>query len=142
VDLEDGMKLEFHTMSLPSSSLVWHCPYILVFSSDDGMVFGENYHEYAMLKLNGEISGEEDRAKNHLSMKKLEEFHDWNHWKEENKKGIDVMVQVSKRGDKVVLKTTNLGVAIENTTTILDGTKKLYIALTGDQVALTDIRMR
>ena len=142
VDLEDGMKLEFHTMSLPSSSLVWHCPYILVFSSDDGTVFGENYHEYAMLKLNGEISGEEDRAKNHLSMKKLEEFHDWNHWKEENKKGIDVMVQVSKRGDKVVLKTTNLGVAIENTTTILDGTKKLYIALTGDQVALTDIRMR
>ncbi|SFT54581.1 hypothetical protein SAMN02910301_1676 [Lachnospiraceae bacterium XBD2001] len=51
------------------------------------------------------------------------------------------MVQISKRGSKIVVKTTNQGVALENTTTILDGAKKLYVALTGDQVALTDIRI-
>ncbi|MBE5908199.1 MAG: HD domain-containing protein [Lachnospiraceae bacterium] len=141
VEIQDGMKVEFHTMSLPSASLVWHCPYILIFSSDDGKVFGDHYHEYAMVKLNGEISGEEDCAKNHMSMKKTEEFTSWNDWKKANKEGIDVMVQISKRGSKIVVKTTNQGVALENTTTILDDTKKHYVALTGDQVALTDIRI-
>ena len=35
-----------------------------------------------------------------------------------------------------------LGISIENLTTINDGNDTVYVALTGDQVALTDIRIR
>ncbi len=38
--------------------------------------------------------------------------------------------------------TENLGIRIENETIVSDSTKPVYVALTGDQVALTDIRIR
>ena len=41
----------------------------------------------------------------------------------------------------MILRTSNLGIYIENTTTGIDPAKKVYLALTGDLVALTDIRI-
>jgi hypothetical protein len=40
------------------------------------------------------------------------------------------------------MKTENAGVAITSTTTVPDGTEQLYLALTGDQCAITKIRIR
>jgi hypothetical protein len=37
--------------------------------------------------------------------------------------------------------TENLGVILSSTTTILDDTSDVYIALTGDQCAITDIHI-
>jgi len=37
--------------------------------------------------------------------------------------------------------TENLGVVLNSTTTILDDIKDVYIALTGDQCAITNIRI-
>ncbi len=142
VEVKNGLRIEFYSMSLPTSNLVWHCPYIVLFYSDDKKVGGEGYKEYALIKLNGEVSGEEEYAHNSFSMKRGEEFAGWSEWKELNKKGIECRVDFTKHGDKVTVITKNLGISIENTTTIIDGNHKVYVALTGDQVALTDIRIR
>ena len=76
-----------------------------------------------------------------FSIKKKEEFPGWEKWKKVNQKGMDCEVSLEKRSDKIIMKTENLGISIENTT-ILKGEKaKVYVALTGDQVALTDIRI-
>ncbi|OON86987.1 hypothetical protein BXO88_05440 [Oribacterium sp. C9] len=40
-----------------------------------------------------------------------------------------------------IIKTENLGISIESTTTIKEETEKVYAALTGDRIALTDIRL-
>ena len=140
--LRDYMRLDFHTMSLPTANLVWHCAYILIFNSEDGMVFGKNYKEYAMVKINGEVSQDEGCAENDFEMKKGSDFQGFNAWKEANKEGIECTVELSRKGNKIRLITENLGVSIQNTTTIKDGDGKVYVALTGDQVALTDIRVR
>lgn len=140
--LRDYMRIDFHTMSLPTANLVWHCAYILIFNSEDGMVFGKNYKEYAMIKINGEVSQDEGTAENEFEMKKKSSFQGFNAWKEANKEGIECTVELSRKGNKVRLTTENLGVSIQNTTTIKDGDGKVYVALTGDQVALTDIRVR
>lgn len=140
--LRDYMRLDFHTMSLPTANLVWHCAYILIFNSEDGMVFGKNYKEYAMVKINGEVSQDEGCAENDFEMKKGSDFQGFNAWKEANKEGIECTVELSRKGNKIRLTTENLGVSIQNTTTIKDGDGKVYVALTGDQVALTDIRVR
>ena len=39
------------------------------------------------------------------------------------------------------METENLGIAIDTVTTIMDNVSELYVALTGDQCALTDIRI-
>ena len=56
-------------MSLPVASLIWHCPYILLFYSDSGLVDGENYREYALIKMYGENEIRDDYAENTTVLK-------------------------------------------------------------------------
>ena len=74
-------------------------------------------------------------------MKKDEGFPGWGKWKETNRKGMECSASVVKRGNRVTVHTENLGIAIENTT-ILKEDGQVYAALTGDLVALTDIRIK
>lgn len=141
IEVKDGLELRFHSMSLPTASLVWECPYILLFYSDDRMVYGSGYREYALIKLNGEIENSDEYADNHFRMKKTSGFAGWNQWKESNKEGLVYDVNFMKRANRVVTVSDNLGIQIQNITEIKDPKKKVYVAVTGDQVALTDIRV-
>ena len=142
VELKDRLRLMFHTMSLPGANLVWHCPYIIIFSSGDGMVYGPDYREYAAVKLNGETDPSEEYATNSIYMKRRDDFPGWDVWKEKNKEGLECDVRLVRKGDRIELRTVNLGVEVENTTTIKDKPSKVYVALSGDVCALTDIRVR
>ena len=141
IEVKKNVRIVFHTMSLPGASLVWHCPYIVIYSSDDGQVNGENYRKFASVTINGENDGTDEHAENRFIMKKTENFKGWENWKAVNKKGMDCEISLERKGNRVVLKTENLGIHIENTTIIKDEVHKVYVALTGDQVALTDIRI-
>ena len=141
IPVKDEALIEFHSMSLPSATLVWHCPYVVIFSSKDGRVDGEDYREYALIKLNGEIGGDDALARNQFYMKKTDDFPGWDSWKEKNKKGMEYSISLRKRGNKVVLNATNLGVEVRNTT-VLPSDEAVYAALTGDEVAITDIRIK
>lgn len=41
----------------------------------------------------------------------------------------------------IIMRTENLGIAIHSVTTILDDVQDVYVALTGDQCAITNIRV-
>ena len=140
--LKDHLRLRFHFMSLPSASLVWHCPYLLLYSSKDGKIDGEDYIKYELLKLNGESDGSDERAQNSFSVEKKSSFKGWDNWKEECKRGIDCEILIKRRGNRIITNTENLGIAIEDITTIKDASSEVYVAITGDQIALTDIRIK
>ncbi len=140
--LGNYLTVTFHSMSLPTARLVWHCPYISLFSSDDGKVGGPNFHEYALIRLDGENWDSDDYATNDFRINKLSDNYDWNAWKELNKKGIDCSVNIKHKGNTVTLKTENAGIEITNITTIKDGSPYVYVALTGDQCAITNIRVK
>ena len=141
ISINDGRRIFFHTMSLPMANLVWHCPYIVIFYSDDGQVNGPGYKEYALVKLNGEDNGSNEYAQNSFVMKKKDEFKGWESWKDRNKEGLEVEIDFVRRGRRITFSTSNLGIEITNTTTVVDGPDTVYVAITGDQVALTDIRV-
>ncbi len=142
IALTDHIRINFHSMSLPSANLVWHCPYIVLFYSDDKKVYGEGYREYAMIKLNGESDPTKEFAENKFVIKKTEKFQNWGAWKKTGHRGMECEVRIKRRGNTITTLTENLGIYIENITTLKDGNSKVYVALTGDQVALTDIRIR
>ena len=144
VEIMDGVRLDFHAMSLPSSSLVWHCPYVLFFYSDDQRVGGAGYKEYIQIKLNGECDVNEDLVENRFSMKRQDTFPGWEVWKERCKEGMECRVEIEKKGNKVSVYTENQGILLEDTMTVKNASPgdKVYVALTGDQCALTDIRVR
>ena len=66
----------------------------------------------------------------------------WDSWLEQNKQGLDCIVEIRKEGGRVVMQTEAAGIAIISSTSVQDGTEDLYLALTGDQCAVTDIRVR
>ena len=137
----ENMKLSFHEMSYPTARLVWHCPYFCIFTSSDGQVDGENYHEYLLLKMNGESWKSEEKVENTVNIELTEAFEGWDTWREKNKQGLDCNVQIRRESDRVFLQTENLGVRIDSISIIQDCPEKVYIALTGDQCAITDIHI-
>ena len=141
VKLSDKKAVRFHSMSLPAADLVWHCPYICIFSSEDGLMNGPGYTEFAMIKLNGEYNDEGNAAENRFNMKRTYAFPGWDKWKEKNKRGVEYEVSFAKRGKQIILSSDNLGIVIENITTLPESAGDVYFAITGDQVAITDIRL-
>ena len=140
--VENGMRLIFHTMSLPSAHLVWHCPYVVLYSSDDNTVGGPNYKEYALLKMNGENECTDAYAENSIKVVKTDEFKGWDRWKEVNKRGLEIEVTFFLKRNTVVMSAEDGGIIMENTTVIKDMPEQVYVALTGDECALTDIRIK
>ena len=69
------------------------------------------------------------------------EFKGWENWKERNKNGIDCVFTFTRNENIITIITENMGIYIKNVIIIMDDTQDVYAALTGDQVALTDIRI-
>ncbi len=142
IPIEDGMQILFHTLSLPSARTVWHCPLITIFYSSDGTVKSEDYREYALICPNGEKRGDDDNAVNELTVEKAGDFAGWENWIECNKKGLECVVSFKRKKNRITVTMETLGISVKNVTIISDGTTELYAALTGDQCAFTDIRIR
>ena len=141
IPVRDGMKICFHTMSLPTARLVWHTPYIVLFHSPDRIPEGDGYKEYALIRLDGENWEDGDFAGNKTIVNMSDDFMGWDAWKEENKKGFDCTVSFQRDGNKIITTTENLGISLNVTTTIVDDISDVYVSLTGDQCALTNIRI-
>ena len=142
IELKNSLNISFHTMSLPTARLVWHCPYISIFSSGNGNVNGPDFHEYALIRLDGENWDSGDYATNKYTINKPDDNYDWDTWKAKNKEGLDCSVSLKRKGNTITFKSTNLGIEVTNVTTINEEPQKIYIALTGDQCALTNIRIK
>ena len=139
--IKDNMKITFHTMSLPTARLVWHCPYIDIFYSDDGRVNGENYRDFTLMRLDGEYWECDDASENRITVEKSDSFEGWEAWKKYNKEGFDCTITLSREGNTITAETENFGLYIKCITGIKDGTKTIYAALTGDQCAITNIKI-
>ena len=141
IPIADGMTITFHAQSLPTARLIWHCPFIAVFTSGDGTVGGEGYREFLLLRLDGENRESDDRVTNQVEINHTRDFKGWNTWKQKNREGLDCRVDIRREGNTVVMLTENLGISLSSSTTVQDEVDRLYVALTGDQCALTNIRI-
>ncbi len=141
IAIKESMTLTFHTMSYPTARLVWHCPYFCIFTSPGGKVDEEGYREFFLLKMDGESWEAGEKVENSISTEQTKGFKDWDDWMEKNKQGLDCTVTVRRENNKIFMRTENLGIAVYSTTTILDDTKDVYLAVTGDQCAITNIRI-
>ncbi|MCR4591133.1 MAG: HD-GYP domain-containing protein [Lachnospiraceae bacterium] len=141
VRLGKKMALRFHSKSLPTARLVWHCPYVSVFSSSDGQRNGEGFREYILLRIDGEDWSSDEHVRNEIHVEQHNDFVGWEEWKNRNMQGLDCVVEIKRDKNVISIETENLGIAINSVTTILDDVKDIYIALTGDQCAVTDIHI-
>ncbi|MCR5322800.1 MAG: HD-GYP domain-containing protein [Lachnospiraceae bacterium] len=140
IPIKDGMTITFHAQSLPTARLVWHCPSYVIFSSDDGTVKGGNYMEFSLVRLDGETWEGENLAENELIVDR-HNSEGWDSWKKFNKDGFECTVRFTRDGGHIVSSTENAGISIRNITDVKVVTDEIYVALSGDQCALTNIRI-
>ena len=105
-------------MSYPTARLVWHCPFICLFSSSNGNLDDSDFCEYQLLRLDGESNVSDDLVKNEVTIEQTPDFISWDNWKEENRKGIDCKVIIQKENNKIIMQTENLGLKIRSESTI------------------------
>ena len=141
IPVEDQITLTFHTKSLPTARLIWHCPFVVLYSSANGEIGGEEYREYLLLRLDGENWDSDSHVENSVEIHHTQEFKDWNTWKAVNQAGMDCTVSIRRDENTVMVSTQNQGIALSSVTVIKDDPDCIYAALTGDQVALTNIRI-
>ncbi len=138
IDFTESMEICFHTMSLPSSRRVWHCPIIMLFISDD-----ENgYREISSVRLDGEGWCDNAEFVNTTSVSKGEDFENWSLWKQKNKAGVGCRLKISRKGNVVNLLAENGGLTTINQTKLPNSADKIYCCITGDQCAITDIHIK
>lgn len=142
IPVKEGMEISFHTKSLPTARLVWHCAYLVLYWSADKKPTGKPYMEYALIRLDGEFWDAENVASNKMSAHKLNNFEGWESWKKANMEGFDCTVSFKRDGNKITATTENLGISIKNVTTILEEKDEVYLTITGDQCVITNIRIK
>ena len=140
IPLGNGFTLTFHAMSLPTARLIWHCPYITIYSSPNGEPYSPGYKEYALIRLDGEY-WDRGSFNNKLIVNKNDDFAGWDAWKGALSEGLDCSVTFKRNANQIVTTTENKGLFIKNTTTIRGNLDKVYVALTGDQCAITTIKI-
>lgn len=142
IEIRDGLKLTCHVKSLPTSRMIWHCPYIDIFTSGDGMVNGKGYHDRAFVRFDGECWACDESCETKLFVNMNESFDGWEEWKNALRKGYDTTVSFRVKGSSIVITTENAGIFIKNTIRMSEDTGKVYAALTGDQCVITNIRIQ
>ena len=140
IRVTENLDLTFHAQSLPTARLIWHCPFISLFTSENGKVNGPGYREFLLLRLDGENWDSDMHAENEVHIDHTRSFPGWNSWKETIRQGMDCTVRIRRDGNRITMDTENLGITIESVTTLRDHVEEIYIALTGDQCTLTNIR--
>jgi len=141
IEVVDKVNVSFHTLSLPSSRRIWHCPIVCIFTSDDGTIDGANYKEVALARLDGEVWCDDEEIVNITTATKGENFENWSIWKQKNRAGIDCEMSLSFTGDTVYFEATDGEIRTVNQTKLPEKVDKVYCYLTGDQCAITNIRI-
>ncbi len=141
IPIRDGLKVTFHARCLPTARLVFHCPFIDIYVSDSGYVDDDSYCDLAFCRFDGECWECMDDVSVGLNVFKADDFEGWDAWKNYNMAGFDAEVTFTVDGNRITIHTENAGVIINNTIIVYNTDKTIYAALTGDQVALTNIRI-
>ncbi len=100
---------------------------------------GDGYKEFVLVRLDGENWESDEFIKNDIVINHTADFPGWNEWKTRFKEGMDCAVDIKKENNRITVTTQNLGVVVKSVTTLSDVPENIYVALTGDQVALTNI---
>ncbi|MCR5321814.1 MAG: HD-GYP domain-containing protein [Lachnospiraceae bacterium] len=141
IKIKDSLKITFHVKCLPTARLVWHCPFIDIFCSDDGIVGSNSYRDLAFMRFDGEFWECDPNCSARLNVTKTESFEGWDAWKKYNRDGFDAEVIFKVENNRITVITENAGIAVSNTAIVTNIDKPIFAAITGDQVAITNIRI-
>ena len=94
------------------------------------------------MRLDGECWQMCEGVQKKTQVSKLESFENWTDWKKRNKEGYDCEIEIRREGSRMVFCMEDCGIFIRNIISVTADTDEIYMALTGDQCAITNIRIQ
>ena len=141
IEIDGKIQIDLHSMSLPTARLLWHCPFVILFYSENGEVGGPGFKEFALMRMDGEGWELHEGVVSKISVNKEENFEGWDTWKARQKEGVDCRIQIERKENTITVITQNEGIVLKNVTRIDAKAPKIYAALSGDQCAMTGIKI-
>ena len=142
IELDSDMEITLHSLSLPTARLLWHCPFVILYYSANGEMNGPDFQEFALMRMDGEGWEMHEGVASKISVVKEENFEDWDTWKAKQKQGVDCSVKIYRKDNTVTVYTLNEGIRLKDITRIDVKVPKIYAAFSGDQCAITGIKIR
>ena len=142
IELDKDVEISLHSLSLPTARLLWHCPFVILFYSENGEAGGPGFREFALMRMDGEGWEMHEGVVSKIVVNKDDDFDDWDTWKAKQKQGVDCSIRISREENRITVITENEGVHLKNVTRIDVDVPKIYAALSGDQCALTGIKVK
>lgn len=139
--IDQSMNISFHMKSLPFARLVWHCPFAVLYTSSNARMDSPDYRELELIRFDGEAWHYDPAVKNSLLLTSTNEFKDWDSWKQKNKAGHDINLAITKEDNVIIFQTECGGLIIKDTLTLTGDFPEIYLALTGDQCVIENIRI-
>ena len=102
---------------------------------------GPGYKNFIVVRLDGENWDSDPTADNEVNVEVGNDFVGWDVWKERHRQGFECEVRITREDGKIHIETENFGLKVSATTVIKQKTPEVYVGLTGDIVALTNIRI-
>lgn len=119
-------------------SLSFH--YYLRFGRRQGQ--RENARDFMLKRFDGECWEHDASYTAVTDVKQTEAFGNRDAWMKYNQEGYDTEVRFAVGDNKITVITENAGVSLRNTAVLSDMSQPIYAAITGDQVAVTNIRVK
>ena len=138
---ETPVRVRFHSISYPSAKETWHAPIVVLYSALDETVNGVAYKEFSVIRSDTE-GWKTDCDQFAVKDSRTEDFTNWENWLAANKSGVDCSVTAYRKEDKIVIELTNNGVVtISNTLIPYGNDLPIFISLSGELCAITNIRI-
>lgn len=137
---EEVHSYKFHSQTRTGFIDNWFTPFFVAFHSGDGLVNGEGYREYGVLRSdNYHWDGAGMIAPISKASEVFPEGFEWEAWQAANRSGVDCIVTTQLYNGCALIGVSNNGVTTTYTIPI-DPAVKNYLALAGEQCTLSDLQ--
>lgn len=142
----DGLELSFKNTTYDTAVKNWDGPIYVVYTGDEAKVNGAGYAEYGVAR--GDLFGWNSAANTGDAaafeatgnkFEKVAEPADWAGYLTALKAGADCKLKATLNGDELVVEFT-VADATSKATWKVDGSKKVYISVGGENCTLTEVK--
>ena len=101
----------------------------------------DTYRDLAFMRFDGECWECDPSCHAELNVTTTDAFESLDAWMKHNQDGFDATVTFKADKNRITVITENAGISIRNTVTLTGIDRTIYTAVTGDQTAITNIRI-
>jgi len=137
---EKESQISFISTTNEDAEYLWYVPSVIIYSSNDGSMDGEDYDEFAVFASTGYSWKASIALKETSKLKKKKAFENWEQWTTLNRQGMKYSVSAKRKGNTVKATIDTELLSIDASVVLPNSfNQDLYFAITGERCSISNI---